>query len=75
MHTSYPPFSFDQTLSPALNGIPFVDSAVGVLVFAATALLKDTVNCIDDLLDGWVAEQDLQGLSGTTNAGDCTGGR
>jgi len=40
MRKSCPPFPFDQTLSPALNGIPFVDSAVGVLVFAA-ALLDD----------------------------------
>ena len=27
----------------ALNVIPFVDPAVGVLVFAAASLLKDTV--------------------------------
>ena len=35
----------------ALNVIPFVDPAVGVLVFAAASLLKDTVNRIGDLLD------------------------
>jgi len=49
----------------ALNVIPFVDPAVGVLVFAAASLLKDTVNRIGDLVDDGVAELQLQGLSGT----------
>jgi hypothetical protein len=35
----------------ALNVIPFVDPAVGVLVFAVASLLKDTVNRIGDLVD------------------------
>ena len=35
----------------ALNVIPFVDPAIGVLVFAAASLLKDTVNRIGDLVD------------------------
>jgi hypothetical protein len=35
----------------ALGSIPFVDPAVGVLVFAAASLLKDMVNRIGDLLD------------------------
>jgi hypothetical protein len=35
----------------ALNVIPFVDPAVGVVIFAAASLLKDTVNRIGDLLD------------------------
>ena len=35
----------------ALNVIPFVDPAVGVIVFAAASLLKDAVNSIGDLLD------------------------
>ena len=34
-----------------LNVIPFVDPAVGVLVFAAASLLKDTVSRIGELLD------------------------
>ncbi len=34
-----------------LNVIPFVDPAVGVIVFAAASILKDTVNRIGDLLD------------------------
>jgi hypothetical protein len=38
-------------LVSALNVIPFVDPAVGVLVFATASLLKDTVNRIGDLLD------------------------
>ena len=35
----------------ALNVIPFVDPTVGVVVFAAASILKDTVNRIGDLLD------------------------
>ena len=38
----------------ALNVIPFVDPAIGVLVFAAASLLKDTVNRIGDLVDDGV---------------------
>jgi hypothetical protein len=35
----------------ALNVIPFVDPAVGVVMSATASLLKDTVNRISDLLD------------------------
>jgi hypothetical protein len=35
----------------ALGSIPFVDPKIGVLVFAAASLLKDTVNRIGDLMD------------------------
>jgi hypothetical protein len=35
----------------ALNVIPFADPSVGIIVFAPTSLLKDTVNRIGDLLD------------------------
>jgi hypothetical protein len=35
----------------ALNAIPFVDPSVGVIIFAAASLLKDTANRIGDLLD------------------------
>jgi hypothetical protein len=35
----------------ALNFIPFVDPTLGVIVFAAASILKDTVNRIGDLLD------------------------
>jgi hypothetical protein len=35
----------------ALQVIPFVDPAVGVIIFAAASLLKDAVNRIGDLLD------------------------
>jgi hypothetical protein len=31
--------------------IPFVDPAVGAVIFAAASLLKDTVNRIGDLAD------------------------
>jgi hypothetical protein len=35
----------------ALNVIPFVDPELGVMIFAAASLLKDSVNRIGDLLD------------------------
>jgi hypothetical protein len=35
----------------ALQVISFVEPAVGVVIFAAASLLKDTVNRIGDLLD------------------------
>lgn len=35
----------------ALGSIPFVDPKVGIIVFAAASLLKDSVNRIGDLLD------------------------
>jgi len=35
----------------ALNVIPFVDPELGVLIFAAASILKDSVNRIGDLLD------------------------
>ena len=38
-------------LVTALNAIPFVDPTVGVIVFAAASILKDTVNRVGDLLD------------------------
>ena len=41
----------------ALNIIPFVDPAIGVLVFAAASLLKDTVNRIGDLMDDGLPNQ------------------
>jgi Mn2+/Fe2+ NRAMP family transporter len=45
----------------ALNVIPFVDPAVGVLVFAAASLLKDTVNRIGDLVDDGVLNSSFEG--------------
>ena len=45
----------------ALNVIPFVDPQVGVIVFAAASLLKDTVNRIGDLLDDGQPNQSFKG--------------
>lgn len=45
----------------ALNDIPFVDPAVGVLVFAAASLLKDTVNRIGDLVDDGLPNSSFKG--------------
>jgi membrane protein implicated in regulation of membrane protease activity len=38
-------------LVSALNVIPFMDPKVGVIVFAAASIIKDTVNRIGDLMD------------------------
>jgi len=35
----------------ALSAIPFVDPKIGVIVFAAASIIKDTANRIGDLLD------------------------
>ena len=45
----------------ALNVIPFVDPAVGVLVFAAASILKDTVNRIGDLVDDGMPNKSFEG--------------
>jgi hypothetical protein len=45
----------------ALNVIPFVDPKLGVLIFAAASLLKDSVNRIGDLLDDGKPNQSFKG--------------
>ncbi len=45
----------------ALNVIPFVDPELGVLIFAAASLLKDSVNRIGDLLDDGKPNQSFKG--------------
>ncbi len=45
----------------ALNVIPFVDPAVGVVIFAAASLLKDSVNRIGDLLDDGLPNKSFEG--------------
>ena len=35
----------------ALNVVPFVDPALGAVIFAAASILKDTVNRVGDLVD------------------------
>ena len=44
----------------ALNTIPFVDPAVGVVVFAAASILKDSVNRIGDLIDDGKVNQSFK---------------
>ena len=48
-------------LVSALNVIPFVEPKIGVIVFAAASLLKDTVNRIGDLLDDGKPNQSFRG--------------
>jgi hypothetical protein len=45
----------------ALGSIPFVDPAVGVIIFAAASLLKDAANRIGDLLDDGQPNQSFKG--------------
>ena len=45
----------------ALNVIPFVDLAVGVIIFAAASLLKDTANRIGDLVDDGLPNKSYEG--------------
>ena len=35
----------------ALDTLPFIDPKLGVVIFAAASILKDTVNRVGDLLD------------------------
>ena len=44
----------------ALDTLPFVDPTVGVVIFAAASLLKDTVNRIGDLLDDGKVNQSFK---------------
>jgi len=44
----------------ALNAIPFVDPALGAVVFAAASILKDTVNRIGDIADDGKVNQSFQ---------------
>ena len=50
-----------STVVNALDGIPFVDPSVGVIIFAAASLLKDTANRIGDLLDDGKPNQSFRG--------------
>lgn len=45
----------------ALGTIPFVDPKVGLIVFAAASILKDTVNRVGDLLDDGKPNQSFRG--------------
>jgi hypothetical protein len=45
----------------AISVIPFVDPAVGVIVFAAASILKDSVNRIGDLVDDGKPNQSFKG--------------
>jgi hypothetical protein len=44
----------------ALDTIPFVDPAVGVFVFAAASIRKDSVNRIGDLIDDGKVNQSFK---------------
>jgi hypothetical protein len=44
----------------ALDTLPFFDPMLGVVIFAAALLLKDTVNRMDDMLDDGKPNQSIQ---------------
>jgi hypothetical protein len=45
----------------ALNVIPFVDQSIGVFIFAAASILKDTVNRIGDVMGDGKQNASFQG--------------
>ena len=44
----------------ALDTLPFIDPKIGVVLFAAASLLKDTANRIGDLLDDGKVNQSFK---------------
>jgi hypothetical protein len=44
----------------ALDTLPFVDPKVGVIIFAAASIIKDTVNRIGDLADDGKVNQSFK---------------
>ena len=44
----------------ALDTLPFIDPKVGLVIFAAASLLKDTMNRIGDLLDDGKVNQSFK---------------
>jgi len=44
----------------ALDTLPFIDPKLGVVLFAAASILKDTVNRIGDLLDDGKVNQSFK---------------
>jgi len=44
----------------ALDALPFIDPKLGVVIFAAASILKDTVNRLGDLLDDGKPNQSFQ---------------
>jgi len=44
----------------ALDTLPFIDPKIGVIVFAAASLIKDTVNRIGDLVDAGQPNQSFK---------------
>ena len=45
----------------ALDTLPFIDPKLGIVIFAAASLLKDTVNRVGDLLDDGQANSSFKG--------------
>ena len=44
----------------ALDTLPFIDPKLGVVLFAAASILKDTVNRIGDLIDDGKVNQSFK---------------
>jgi hypothetical protein len=45
----------------ALGSIPFVDPKLGIIIFAAASILKDTTNRIGDIVDDGKSNQSFNG--------------
>jgi|LakMenE18May11ns_1017448.scaffolds.fasta_scaffold9805736_2 hypothetical protein len=45
----------------ALGSIPFIDPKLGIIIFAAASIIKDTTNRIGDIVDDGKANQSFTG--------------
>ena len=45
----------------ALGSIPFVDPKLGIIIFAAASILKDTTTRIGDIVDDGKSNQSFKG--------------
>jgi hypothetical protein len=50
-----------RELSMFLCSIPFVDPKLGIIIFAAASILKDTTNRIGDIVDDGKPNQSFKG--------------
>jgi hypothetical protein len=45
----------------ALGSVPFIDPKLGIIIFAAASIIKDTTNRIGDIVDDGKANQSFTG--------------
>jgi hypothetical protein len=45
----------------ALGSVPFIDPKLGIIIFAAASIIKDTTNRIGDIVDDGKSNQSFNG--------------